>query len=107
MAQFDLHRNKGPRKDTIPYVVVVQSSLFDGYRRRVVVPLVRKSALGAGMAGTRMNPSFKVRGTTVVLHPLDMVSVALEQLGEPVGSLAEHGQAITDALDEMFTRAWN
>lgn len=107
MPQFDLHRNKGPRKDTVPYVVVVQSSLFDGYRRRVVVPLVRKSALGSGMADTRMNPSFLVRGDTVVLHPLDMVSVALEQLGEKAGSLADHGQMITDALDEVFTRAWN
>jgi len=107
MAQFDLHRNKGPRKDTIPYVVVVQSSLFDGYRRRVVAPLVRKSAIDPGMAGTRMNPSFNVRGSTVVLHPLDMVSVALEQLGEKAGSLAEHGQAIADALDEVFTRSWN
>ena len=59
MARFDLHRNKGPRKDTTPYVVVVQSTLLDGYRRRVVVPLVRKSALGAGRADTRMNPASK------------------------------------------------
>ena len=44
MAQFDLHRNKGPRKDTIPYLVIVQSALFDGYRRRLVVPLVRHVA---------------------------------------------------------------
>ena len=43
----------------------------------------------------------------MVLHPLDMVSVAIEQLGEKAGSLAEHGQAITDALDEVFTRAWH
>ncbi|WP_373851344.1 CcdB family protein, partial [Delftia acidovorans] len=38
MAQFDVHRNKGALRDSIPYVVVVQSSLFDRYRRRVVVP---------------------------------------------------------------------
>jgi hypothetical protein len=68
MAQFDLHQNKGPMKDTIPYVVVVQSSLFDGYRRRVVVPLVKRSALPAGIAGTRINPSFKVRGAVLVLN---------------------------------------
>jgi toxin CcdB len=92
MAQFDLHKNKGPLKDTIPYVVV-QSSLFDGYRRRVVVPLVRRSVLPAGIAGTRM-------------HPLDVVSVACDQLGECVGSLAEHGQEIADALDELLTRPW-
>ena len=106
MAQFDLHKNKGPLKDSIPYVVVVQSSLFDGYRRRVVVPLVRRSVLSAGIAGTRMNPSFKVRGAVLVLHPLDMVSVACDQLGECVGSLAEHGQEITDARDELLTRSW-
>jgi toxin CcdB len=106
MAQFDLHKNIGPLKDTIPYVVVVQSSLFDGYRRRVVVPLVRRSVLPAGIVGTRMNPSFKVRGVVLVLHPLDMVSVACDQLGECVGSMAEHGQEITDALDELLTRSW-
>ena len=107
MAQFDLHRNKGPRKDSIPYVVIVQSALFDGYRRRLVVPLVRRNALSPDMTATRLNPSFTVNGALVVLHPLDMVSVALDQLGEHAGSLSDHGQAITDALDEVFTRAWN
>jgi len=39
MAQFDVHKNTGKQRDSIPFVVVVQSSLFDKYRRRVVVPL--------------------------------------------------------------------
>jgi toxin CcdB len=43
----------------------------------------------------------------LVLHPLDMVSVALDQLGECVGTLTEHGQEITDALDELLTRSWH
>jgi toxin CcdB len=47
-----------------------------------------------------------VDGIDVVLHPLDMVSVALDQLGEHVGSLADQGQAIADALDELLTRSW-
>lgn len=109
MAQFDVHRNKGLLKESIPFVVVVQSSLFDRYRRRMVVPLVRRSALpsNTGTAGSRMNPVFEVEGVLVVLHPLDMVSVALDQLGERVSSLAaEHGQAIADALDELLTRSW-
>jgi toxin CcdB len=89
-------------------VVVVQSSLFDRYRRRMVVPLVRRSALpsNTGTAGSRMNPVFEVEGVPVVLHPLDMVSVALDRLGERVLSLEEHGQAIADALDELLTRSW-
>lgn len=108
MAQFDVHRNKGPLKESIPFVVVVQSLLFDSYRRRMVVPLVRRTALpsGAATVGTRMNPVYKVKGASVVLHPLDMVSVALDQLGPKVDSLAEHGQAIADALDELLTRSW-
>jgi toxin CcdB len=108
MAQFDVHRNKGPLKASIPFVVLVQSALFDRYRRRMVVPLVLRSALPDQMAtvGSRMNPLFQVDGMAVVLHPLDMVSVALDQLGEPVGSLVEKGQAIADALDELLTRSW-
>ncbi len=108
MAQFDVHRNKGPLREAIPFVVLVQSSLFDQYRRRLAVPLVRRSVLpGANVsAGTRMNPVFQVKGLKLVLHPLDMVSVAVDQLGEHVGSLAEHGLAISDALDEVLTRSW-
>ena len=89
-------------------VVLVQSSLFDGYRRRVVVPLVLRAALPAGtqVAGTRMNPVFHINGQSLVLHPLDMVSVATDRLGPCVGNLSEQGQAIADALDELLTRSW-
>jgi toxin CcdB len=108
MAQFDIHRNKGMLKEAIPFVVVVQSSLFDSYRRRMVVPLVRRSTLPKQSAihGSRLNPVFKVKGLDVVLHPLDMVSVALGDLGDVAGSLSERGQDITDALDELLTRSW-
>lgn len=108
MAQFDVHRNKGPLKDAIPFVVVVQSSLFDRYRRRMVVPLVRRTALPgqAATVGSRMNPVFEVESVEVVLHPLDMVSVPVDQLGEQVGSLTGHGQAMANALDELLTRSW-
>ncbi|QHI99043.1 plasmid maintenance protein CcdB [Xylophilus rhododendri] len=108
MAQFDVHRNKGPLRDSIPFVVVVQSRQFDGYRRRVVVPLVRQALLAAKAASerSRMNPVFSVEGVAVVLHPLDTISVAMDQMGEVVGSLAENGQAITDAMDELLTRSW-
>jgi len=108
MPQYDVHLNPGPMRDTVPMVVVVQSALFDGYRRRVVVPLVLRSALpsGAKLAATRMNPVFKLNAKTLVLHPLDMVSVAMDQLGPCVGSLAEQGQVIADALDELLTRSW-
>ena len=107
MAQFDVHRNKGALRDAIPFVVIVQSAQFDGYRRRVVVPLVRDTLLprNTPTIGARMNPAFVVEGVRIVLHPLVTVSVAVDQLGEMVGSLAQEGQTIADALDELLTRS--
>lgn len=108
MAQFDVHRNKGALRDSIPFVVVVQSAQFDRYRRRVVVPLVLQTLLprSTPTVGGRMNPTFVIDGVRCVLHPLDMVSVALDELGEVVGSLAQEGQTIAAALDELLSRAW-
>jgi toxin CcdB len=78
---------------------------FDGYRRRVVVPLIRATALGRISHGT-YNPTFKIRGTSVVLHPLEIVSIPVNQLGALVGSLSDQGRLIVAALDELLTRAW-
>lgn len=105
MAQFDVHRNSGRHADEIPYVVVVQSALFDEYARRVVVPLVKATAVG-GTPNPRFNPTFKIGRTAVVLHPLEIVSVAADQLGAPIASLASEGNRIVGALDELLSRAW-
>jgi toxin CcdB len=42
----------------------------------------------------------------VVLHPLEIVSIPTDQLGELVESLGGEGQAIIAALDELLTQAW-
>jgi toxin CcdB len=105
MAQFDVHRNSGNHADSIPYVVVVQSALFDDYSRRVVVPLVKSAAVGS-VANERFNPTFKIGRVSVVLHPLEIVSVAVDRLGKPVASLAAEGTRILNALDELLSRAW-
>jgi toxin CcdB len=103
MAQFDVYRNSGKHRDTIPYVVAVQSALFDDYRRRVVVPLVKASSVGQ-VPNPRFNPTFKIANTLVVLHPLEIVSVALADLGKPVASLAKEADRIIGALDDLLMR---
>jgi toxin CcdB len=76
------------------------------YSMGMVVPLVLRSALPgpSATAGARLNPVFQVQGVDAVLHPLDMVSEAMDQLGEKIASLTEQGQLISDALDELLTR---
>jgi toxin CcdB len=83
--------------------VIVQSTVYEDYRRRVVVPLVNKSSLGK-VSNARFNPTFRIKGQSAVLHPLEIVSVARENLGEWVDSLAEEGDTIVSALDELLTR---
>jgi toxin CcdB len=70
MAQFDVHRHSGRHQAPIPFVVVVQSARFDAYARRAVFPLVRANAIGK-VSYPRFNGTFKVRGTSVVPHPLE------------------------------------
>jgi toxin CcdB len=105
MAQFDVHKNIGRNNTAIPYVVVVQSSSFDDYRRRVVVPLVRADLIKP-VRYTAFNPQFTIKSARVVLHPLEIVSIPTAQMGPKVGSLAQSSQQIMAALDEMFSRAW-
>lgn len=105
MAQFDVHRNPGQHRDSIPYVVVVQSAIFDAYQRRVAIPLVKKSHIGT-VHHARFNPGFIIQGVNVVLHPLEMVSIPADRLGAPIASLTEHGDRIMDAVDELLTRAY-
>lgn len=106
MAQFDVHSNPGQGRASIPYVVVVQSAIFDGYRRRVVVPLVKKAAFGT-IHHARFNPTFTVRGVAVVLHPLEIVSVPCDRIGKRVASLTAHGGRIIAALDQLLTRVYD
>ena len=109
MSQFDIHRNTGRNREAIPYVLVVQSSLFSRAQRRVVVPLVSAEILGrvAQLPASPVNPVFEVEGRPVVLNPLEIVSIPLDALGEHVGSLAAQGDVVVAALDELFSRAWN
>jgi toxin CcdB len=104
MAQFDVHRNLGPQRQHIPYVVVVQSRRLDAYRRRVVVPLVLGTSAPAGEPS--LNPRFVVEAVEVVLHPLEIVSVSLDRLGPCVASLAGEGDRIIAAIDVVISRGF-
>jgi hypothetical protein len=71
----------------------------------VVVPLIRASAI-ARISHASFNPEFKIRGAAVVLHPLEIVSVPIDQLGDLMGTLSNESPNILAALDEPLTRAW-
>lgn len=108
MKQFDVCRNTGRHRATIPYVVIVQSSYYEKAHRRVVVPLVALDEVDriSPLPASAINPVFQIEGHRVVLNPLEIVSVPVDTLGDAIASLEEEGDTITAALDELFSRAW-
>jgi toxin CcdB len=92
-------------KGAIPFVVIVQSSQFDSYRPAGRCTSGARKGRGAPTIGS-VHPTFTIRGIKVVLHPLEIASIPLDQLGAWAGSLIDHAQEIIAALDELITRAW-
>jgi toxin CcdB len=106
MAQFDVYRNNGRNRATIPYVVVVQSSRVDGLPTRLAIPLVLPRP--AYRREPRLAPSLTVEGQEVVLHAWEMQAVPIHALGEVVAFLADDNAAaqIIGAIDEVISRAY-
>src|ERR1700733_12699566 len=101
MARFDSIETPGNTR------ALFHSSLWCNPRNSTTTaagswsPLVRAAAIGK-VSFTGFNPTFKIRGTSVVLHPLGIVSIPVDQLGEMVGLLSDDSQLIIAALDELL-----
>ena len=108
MSQFDVHHNTGRNSAVIPFVVIVQSAAFDDRRRRIVVPLVATAKTHGQIKfpAAGVTPTFTIAGIKVILNPLEMTAIGVDGLGEKVGSLADKGDVIVAALDEVFSQAW-
>lgn len=104
MAQFDVHHSPGRRQD-YPYVVVVQSSQFDGYPRRLVIPLARFGE-AAARRHPDLTPRIAIAGDVLYLDPLQLQTVPVSALGPAIASLAEDSDRIIKAIDAVITRAW-
>jgi toxin CcdB len=105
VSQFDVHRNPGRNQLAIPYVVVVQSAAFDKLSRRLVIPLLAETGASIKIPYSGVTPGITIEGQRLILNPFEMVSVENAKLGPKVASLADEGDLIISALDEVFSRA--
>ncbi len=103
MAQFDVCRNGGRSRTGFPYLVIVQSRIFDSTARRLVVPMTTEVAGYPPIA-----PAFDIEGRRVVADPLLMFATPRERLGPVVDSLADDARSgmMIDAIDLVISRAW-
>ena len=103
MAQYDVFVNPNPRsRESVPYVVDVQSGLLDVLRTRLTVPLSR---VGTGQAGLprRLIPIVVVAGERLALLPHQAACLDARLLRKSIDSLAGHAAEIRDALDAVVS----
>lgn len=99
-------------RDAVPFVVIVQSRLYDAANPlRLVAPLYRADAILRASEpdwDRRLAPSFRVLETDVLLNPLGMTPVPAAHLGQPVASLADDVSAtmIIAAIDRALSRGF-
>ncbi|CAM2164616.1 toxin CcdB [Paraburkholderia sacchari] len=102
MARFDVYANTGKSRDITPYLVDVQSDFLEGLTSRVVIPLIRLDSFPRGKLPADFTPSFDIGGIQCIMHPAFIASVPLSELGPKTGSLREHRDRITSALDRLL-----
>ncbi|MCB4458524.1 CcdB family protein [Leisingera sp. McT4-56] len=94
MAQFDLYRLNGGQ-----LVVDLQTDLIGIDASRIVAPL-REAGRYAAFPG--LTPSVEAEAATWIVRVQELAAVAGTELGEPIGSLEEHRDALKRALDILI-----
>lgn len=95
MARFDLYRGDQG------WLLDVQSELTDPLPTRVMVPLVRLEEAPPPIR--ELNPVFEVQGIPYQFMTQWLAAAPRRALGRAEGSLAHERDAITRALDLLFT----
>jgi len=94
MAQFDLYRLEGGQ-----LVVDLQSDLIGIKASRIVAPL-REAGRYTAFPG--LTPTVEVGETTWIVRVQELAAVPGAELRDPVGSLADHRDALKRALEILI-----
>jgi len=103
MAQFDVFVNANSRTvKQFPYLLEVQSNLFEDANRAVYIPLVREGALKK--PDEVFNTLFTIVDKPVRLFPLDISSAPRSVAGKLVGNVQDESDLVVAAMDLLFAR---
>jgi toxin CcdB len=98
--QFDVFPNPiRAGRDTRPYVVSLQHGNLDTLRTRLIAPLgLQKAVKSEG----RLTPKVTVLDVQLYLLPMEIVTIPVQFLREPVANLEDLRRQIIDAVDLML-----
>jgi toxin CcdB len=97
MARFDLYR----ARDAATLLLDVQSHFLDHLETRIVVPLLAPARVPRPIRD--LHPTFAIEDARFVMATQLMAAVRRRDLGRAVGNLEAERDAITRALDMLFT----
>lgn len=101
IRQFDILENPSPRSRAIaPFVVLIQSHLYDEGVTALVAPLL---LMPPAATVTRVSVPVRYDGAAYLLMLSELGAVDRRFLGQPLGSLADREDDIRRALDRLFT----
>lgn len=103
MAQFDVYENADKTSVTqFPYLLEVQSNVFEDSNRAVYIPLIFADKLTK--PDETLNAVFALSGAEVRMFPLDIASAPRSVVGSKVANLTSEGDKVVAALDLLFAR---
>jgi len=103
MAQFDVFANANSRTmKQFPYLLEVQSNLFEDANRAVYIPLVGEHTLQK--PDEVLNAAFNIAGISVRLFPLDISSAPRSVAGKLLGNVKDDSDVVIAAMDLLFAR---
>ena len=102
MAQFDVYKNNDRTTQNLyPYLLDVQADILEHLPTRVVIPMLRHSALSKPIP--ILNAAIDVSGETVFIATPQLVGISTALLSHKVCSLKDKRDGIIAALDLLFT----
>jgi toxin CcdB len=103
VAQFHIYENANANtNEQYPFLLEVQSDIFEDSNRAVYVPLVLAKSLKK--PDKTFNPKFSVSGHDVRLFPLDIASAPRTAVGATVASIKNESDRVVAALNLLFAR---
>ncbi|WP_193315556.1 CcdB family protein [Janthinobacterium aquaticum] len=102
MARFDVYRNPGRNRDTIPYLLEVQSNVISGLASRLVIPLRTLHGFDALSLPTDLFPLIEFDSIEHFLDTPQMAAIPAAELKTRIGTLQSRQADIQTALDRVF-----
>jgi len=103
MAQFDVFANANSKTvKQFPFLLEVQSNLFEDANRAVYIPLVSERTLKK--PDEVLNAAVTIAGCSVRLFPLDISSAPRSAMGKLVGNVQDDSDSVVAAMDLLFAR---